>query len=86
LTALDTPILLGYYNIVFVTLVLFICEVSYTIFQSREIKFKDIEDTMTGEEFDKKIKEGSQFVILDDLILDVGMFQYYHPGGTFVIS
>ena len=32
------------------------------------------------------VKEGRKLIMLDDLILDVGWYADYHPGGAFVIN
>ena len=41
---------------------------------------------MTIEQFQQKISDGEQLVILDDLVLDVWKFMPNHPGGKFVIN
>ena len=40
---------------------------------------------MSREEFRKHCEEGSDLVILDDLVLNVSNFARYHPGGFFSI-
>lgn len=42
--------------------------------------------TMSEIEFEQKIKNGEQLVILDDLVLDVSKYADFHPGGAFLIS
>lgn len=37
-------------------------------------------------EFEAKIKNGEQLVILDDLVLDVSRYGEFHPGGAFLIN
>ena len=41
---------------------------------------------MTTEEFDAAIRKGKKLVIFDDLVLDVSKFQWFHPGGRFLIT
>ena len=43
-------------------------------------------ETITLEEFDKRVLGGEHLVILDDLILDVSHFMTEHPGGKFLIE
>jgi len=40
--------------------------------------------TMTVQEFEQRVKSGEQLCILDDLVLDVGDYGRYHPGGSFL--
>lgn len=40
----------------------------------------------TEEEFEKEIKDGKQYVIVDDLVVDIGPYAYAHPGGAFLIE
>lgn len=41
---------------------------------------------MTINEFKMKISTGAQYVLIDDLVLDVTKFKLNHPGGKFVIE
>lgn len=41
---------------------------------------------MTVEQFNAAVASGSKFVILDDLVVDVGAFINHHPGGRFVLT
>lgn len=41
---------------------------------------------ISPEEFDERVKAGEKLVILDDNIIDLTMFAYSHPGGTFLID
>ena len=41
---------------------------------------------MTISEFETDIAKGSQYVILDELVLNLEGFAQYHPGGKFVIE
>jgi cytochrome b involved in lipid metabolism len=40
---------------------------------------------MTSENFINSVRRGKQLVILDNLVLDVGEYVNYHPGGKFVL-
>lgn len=40
---------------------------------------------MTRTDYSNAIKNGAQYVILDNLVLDVSEFASHHPGGKFVI-
>ncbi len=42
--------------------------------------------SMTQKEFNFRIGNGDQLVILDQLVLDVKDFQFSHPGSKFVIQ
>ncbi len=41
---------------------------------------------MKRKDFFQQIKFGAQYVILDDLVIDVKDFQFQHPGSKFVIQ
>ena len=41
---------------------------------------------MTNEQFQKKIKNGAQLVILDAYVVDIGTFLSNHPGGRFSLE
>jgi len=42
---------------------------------------------MSVEEFDELVfKQGRKLVILDDLVLDVGKYMSFHPGGQFLLK
>lgn len=40
---------------------------------------------MNVEEFQRRVSKGAKFVILDDLILEVGDYAIEHPGGERLI-
>jgi cytochrome b involved in lipid metabolism len=46
----------------------------------------DVSTIVTREEFDQRIDEGEELVVLDDMILDVSEFKSEHPGGRFLIE
>lgn len=41
---------------------------------------------MHTKEFLEHIKNGKQYVILDDMVLDIQSYKFGHPGGTFLIE
>ena len=41
---------------------------------------------MGVDEFKKRVAQGEQLVILEDLICDVSKYQFSHPGGQFVLK
>ena len=41
---------------------------------------------MSREEFQEYIKAKQQYVILDDLVIDIKDFVNMHPGGQFVLK
>jgi len=47
---------------------------------------KDIVPSLTLKEFNIEIENGSNLVILDNLILDITDFINEHPGGRFVLK
>jgi hypothetical protein len=51
----------------------------------QEEPYKVPELVMNAEEFERRLHNGEQLMILDDLVLDVSEFALYHPGGKFVI-
>lgn len=51
----------------------------------QEEPYKIPELVMNAEEFERRLHNGEQLMILDDLVLDVSEFALYHPGGKFVI-
>ena len=48
--------------------------------------FKNVKKNMTFAEFNQKVSEGAQLVLLDGNVLDVKDFLQFHPGGQFVIT
>lgn len=42
--------------------------------------------TVSGEEFEDRIRNGEQLVLLEDLVLDISEFKADHPGGQFAIE
>lgn len=40
---------------------------------------------MSIHEFEAAVAKGSQYVVLDELVLNVEGFAAFHPGGKFVI-
>ena len=40
---------------------------------------------MTIDEFSSSVQKGMDFVILDDMVLDVSKFKNSHPGGKFLV-
>ena len=63
----------------------FVCEVIFQIVKRRNWQFRNPAVVLTKEEFRRKSEEGEDLVILDDLVLKVNDFKYYHPGGFFTI-
>jgi len=53
----------------------------------QEDEFPDLEayEVYSELEFEEKVKEGQQWVILDNLILDMSSFAHQHPGGRFLL-
>jgi stearoyl-CoA desaturase (delta-9 desaturase) len=47
---------------------------------------KDIVPSLTLKEFNIEIENGSNLVILDNLVLDITDFINEHPGGRFVLK
>lgn len=70
--------------IVFFLLVILI-EGIYQRFIRKENAFVELTNTISREDFKKRISGGEQLVVLDDLVLDVSKFKFSHPGGKFVI-
>jgi Cytochrome b5-like Heme/Steroid binding domain len=62
-----------------------IVELAFQIYRRKKFNLKNPTYTMTREEFRKNCEEGQELVILDDLVLNVGNFSRYHPGGYFAI-
>ena len=62
-----------------------ITEVAFHIYRRKKFSLKNPQLTMTRDDFRKNCEAGQELVILDDLVLDVGDFARYHPGGYFSI-
>jgi len=41
---------------------------------------------MDEEELEEELLNGEPYCLLDDLVLDIGEYAKYHPGGAFLIS
>lgn len=41
---------------------------------------------MSVSEFEAAVANGSKYVVLDELVLNLEGFAVYHPGGNFVID
>ena len=52
----------------------------------KEDPFKYPTRVMDEEELEKRLMEGESLCLLDDLVLDIGEYARYHPGGAFLIS
>lgn len=64
-----------------------IFELIYQLLKLRKpIAFDNTDKTMTLDEFENRIKNGQKLVILDDLVLNVAKFRFYHPGGKFSLD
>jgi len=53
---------------------------------SKETAFETQVISVSGEEFEERVRNGEQLVLLDDLVLDVSDFKADHPGGQFTIE
>lgn len=42
--------------------------------------------SMTKFDFNNAIRLGQKYVILDEMVIDIGSFMYFHPGGKFVLQ
>lgn len=54
--------------------------------KKREDPFEAPENSITRDEFEERVSEGEQLVLLDDLVLDVSGFKSEHPGGQFLVE
>ena len=63
-------------------------EMVYRIMKSRNYDFvtPKLKNVIDEEMFEKRISEGIQLVILDDMVLDISDFAYHHPGGAFLLE
>ena len=41
---------------------------------------------MDEDELEEALLDGESLCLLDDLVLDIGEYAKYHPGGAFLIS
>ena len=73
-------------NFIFLALVLIPQEIIYWITYYREDPFVKSYKTMTVIEFEHKVKNGEQLVVLDDMVLDISKFIAHHPGGKFALQ
>lgn len=69
-------------------LVLVVCEILYQVYlRFSNGEFPDeIEQTMTTDDFDRAVRGGKKYVILDDMVLDIEKFSGFHPGGAFALE
>jgi cytochrome b involved in lipid metabolism len=49
------------------------------------VLWKNVNETMTREQFESAIEYMIPLVLLDNLVLNVGEFMNQHPGGRFLI-
>lgn len=63
-----------------------ICESWYRYQWYRETPFVKPTLIMTPDDFEERLIAGEKLMILDDLVLDVGKFVNFHPGGKFLIE
>jgi len=70
---------------VFVILILFI-EGIHQKFKKGEVDFNHTDEIISRDDFDARIDEGEELVILDDLVLNISKFKTEHPGGRFLLE
>ena len=69
------------------TLILAAFEIRHQLFIRKFVPFVRPSNHMTREEFERSVfTEGKNYVLLDDLVLDVTDFKEKHPGGRFVVE
>ncbi|CDW84971.1 cytochrome b5-like heme steroid binding domain containing protein [Stylonychia lemnae] len=78
------PLPITHISIFFLTS--FVIEIIHQRYKTQEQPFRVPDEIMTMEEFKSKIQNGSQYVLLDDLVLDVSKYMSNHPGGRFVME
>jgi hypothetical protein len=66
--------------------VFFIMEIIYRWRIRFDCEFIEPQDIMTLDEFKERVELGEKLVLLDDLVLDVKRYSYYHPGGFFALE
>jgi len=67
-------------------LLMTVIEGIYQQFLKKETQFSEVSNTISREDFKKRVAGGEQLVIMDDMVLDVSKFKLSHPGGKFVIE
>jgi cytochrome b involved in lipid metabolism len=67
-------------------ILLAIFEGSYRKYKNMEKPFNETREIITRDEFDDKIFNGEELVLLDDLVLDISKFKTEHPGGRFLLE
>jgi len=52
----------------------------------QETPYETPVQTVNSAEFEERVANGEQLVILDDMVLDISDFKGDHPGGQFLIE
>lgn len=78
------PLVIVHFIVFF--LIVIVIEGIYQRFIRKENPFVELSNTISREDFKKRVAGGEQLVILDDLVLDVSRFKLSHPGGKFVLQ
>jgi len=73
-------------NYLVVIVIIGAMEIRHQLLMQQEDPFIKHEHNMTIEEFEQEIHNGRKLVLLDEVVLDVGDYVNYHPGGKFVIA
>jgi hypothetical protein len=77
----------GALNLALCLTIWFAAETVYQYFIRRQIpREKNEKFLRTLEDFYEGLAQGQKLVILDDMILDIGKYQFLHPGGMFTLS
>ena len=71
---------------VFFFTMLIIGEVIYQLTLRKQTSFNIHEVSITKAEFDERVREGEQLVILDGFVLNVTDFIGLHPGGHYMLK
>jgi cytochrome b involved in lipid metabolism len=76
----------GFYCYLLFFFLLGATEYHFRLERKKEDPFIYPELVMDEDELEARLQDGEPLCLLDDLILDIGEYAKYHPGGAFLIS
>ena len=78
---------LGIISLILFFLVILCAETYYQIIKRRPAVFDNQRQFSIGiNQLNERLAIGQELVVLDDLVLDISKYKFYHPGGLFVLE
>lgn len=66
--------------------ILFLFEIWHQFDRRREIPFKTPPTKISHAQFMEMVESGHKVAVIDDLVVDMEKYLFYHPGGAFVLT